>query len=276
LEPSAPSAFERYIRARVAYDTQVVDQTANAIKLWKRGEDAAAGAEFSRVVEFVVSLGMGVSFPKGGAARGGAALESEVAVSVGAAPRGGAIKGFNPIPPDEADELVKLAKRGNYAAEVEKCGPDVAKLLPRVTRKTLNLFASHVPQGVFNEHLKKLEGFILQNRLRDEALDRLRAVVQRGDAGVYAKYSYERQVVEIAIEGLKKKPYDEASVSLLGCCDLGRSNLIIREPFDAVWQITAQRAGQLWRRGTTGHVQTPTASEARRAPVADRSPQWFG
>jgi hypothetical protein len=55
----------------------------------------------------------------------------------------------------------------------------------------------------------------------------------------------------------------------------GGPNLIIWKLFDAVWQITAQRAGQAWRRNTPSHGQTPAASKARRALVAGRRPQWF-
>jgi hypothetical protein len=61
----------------------------------------------------------------------------------------------------------------------------------------------------------------------------------------------------------------------LGCCALGRSNLIIRKLFDAMWRIIAQGAGRVWGRETSGHGQTLTASEARRALIAGRRPQWF-
>ena len=63
---------------------------------------------------------------------------------------------------------------------------------------------------------------------------------------------------------------------LLDSCDLAQPHRVIRGPYPAVWRISAQRAGQSWRRGTTGHAQRPTVSAATHAPVADRRPPWCG
>ena len=62
----------------------------------------------------------------------------------------------------------------------------------------------------------------------------------------------------------------------LDSCDLAQPHRVIRGPYPAVWRISAQRAGQSWRRGTTGHAQRPTVSAATHAPVADRRPPWCG
>jgi adenine-specific DNA-methyltransferase len=48
---------------------------------------------------------------------------------------------------------------------------------------------------------------------------------------------------------------------------------IMRAPYPAAWQIIVRRHGRAWRRRTTDHERSPTASAATRALVADRRPQ---